>query len=140
MTSQREDILALIKTTITPATGISSRVFRGRPDPVRISETPCIFLNLANDVPNYDQLNFMEWNTTVRIEIVVRGDAPDTLVDPIAKSVHSLLMADRSLGGIALDVLPAEQRMDIITGDKPIGVLSCLWRIRHRTEQNSLTA
>lgn len=137
--SKREDILSAIETAITSTAGIDSRVFRGRPSPARLEETPCIFLSWVNDLPVYDNLNFMTWTLTFRLTVIVRGEDAETLADPIIKDADSKVMADRDLGGLTLDVLPAEQRMDIIEGDKPVGFLQALYVAKYRTDQNTLT-
>lgn len=136
--SKRESIISAIETAITSTAGIDSRVFRGRPSPARGEETPCIFLSWVNDLPLYDNLSIMDWTLTVRLTVIVRGEDAETLADPIIKSAHSKIMADRDLGGLALDCLPGEQRMDIIEGDKPVGFLQALYVVKYRTDQNAL--
>ena len=140
MTSKREDILDAVQTILASTAGVSGRVFRGRPYAARLEESPCIFLSWTNDVPDYDNLSTMDWVLQLKVVIVTRGDEADELADPIAVSVYNLLMADRQLSGKAMDVLPGEQRMDIIEGDKPVGMLTGTWFIKHRTAQNTLDA
>lgn len=136
--SKREQIISAIETATAGTDGISGRLFRGRPYPARLSEAPCIFLSWVNDLPAYGNLDDMDWMLTVRATVITRDDEADVAADPIIKSFHSLVMADRSLGGLAMDVLPGEQRMDIIEGDKPVGFLQALYLVKYRTDQNSM--
>lgn len=140
MTSKREDILDAVQTILANTSGVSGRVYRGRPYPARLAESPCIFLSWVNDNPAYDNLSIMDWTLQLKITIITRGEEADELADPIAVSVYNLLMADRQLGGKVMDVLPGEQRMDIIEGDKPVGALTGTWFVKHRTGQNTLDA
>lgn len=140
MTSKREDILAAVATILAGTSGVGGRIYRSRAEALRREESPAVVIEFVSDIPNYDNLNFMNWVLTFRVIIVTRGDIPDQLADPVAVSVYNLLMADRDLGGKVMDLLPGEQRMDIIEGDKPIGVLQGLWIAKHRTSQNALDA
>lgn len=140
MTSKREDILAAVATTLGSVSGVGGRVYRSRAEALSRAESPAVVVEFASDNPNYDDLSIMDWVLTFRVIIITRGDIPDQLADPIAVSVYNLLMADRTLAGKVMDLLPGEQRMDIIEGDKPIGVLQGLWIAKHRTSQNALDA
>lgn len=140
MTSARETILSAIETAIAGTTGLSGRIYRGRPYPVALDQTPCIFLGWDTSNPNFQDIAQMDWFTTVRLAVVVRSETAETAADTVIGSAHALLMADPTLGGAALDILPGEQRMDIIEGDKPVGLLTALYVVRHRTEYNSLEA
>ncbi|MFN5780324.1 MAG: hypothetical protein ACK44O_12775, partial [Novosphingobium sp.] len=54
----------------------------------------------AAQVVNLCKLN---WTLDVLISVYARGEEPDKLADPTIVSVHSLLMADRTIGGLAYD-------------------------------------
>ena len=138
MTSKRENILAAFATALASASGVSGRVYRSRAEALRREESPAIVIEWLTDLPTEPNTSQMDWNLTVRVVIITRGDIPDQLADPVAISVYSLLMADRTLGGKTLDLLPGEQRMDIIEGDKTVGVLQGLWVAKYRTSQNAL--
>lgn len=140
MSSKREQIISALATALASTSGVSGRVFRGRPYPARLTETPCIFLSWVSDQPNYDNLNTMEWLCQLRLTIITRDEEADVAADPIMISAHEIIMGMRTVSGLALDVLPAEQRMDIIEGDKPVGMLQALYNIRYRTAQNELDA
>lgn len=138
MTSKRENILAAVATILDNVP--SATFYRSRAEAMRREEGICVVLEFVSDIPNYDNLSIMDWLLTFRVIIITRGDTPDLLADPAAVSVYNLLMADRGLGGKTQDLLPGEQRMDIISGDKPVGVLQGLWIAKHRTSQNLLDA
>jgi len=137
--TKRENILSALVSALAPAEGVSGRIYRGRPYPARVEETPCIFVTWVNDLPSYDNLNIMDWVLTFRVVIVTRDEAPDVAADGILNSVHSLLMADRTIGNTVHDVLPAEQRMSIIEGDNPVGLLEALYNVKYRTAQEAMT-
>lgn len=138
MTSKREDILAAVATILDGTAGAT--VYRSRAEAIRREESPALVVEFVSDTPDYDNLSIMNWALTFRVSIVVRGAVPDQLADPIAVSAYNLLMADRTLGGKVMDLLPGEQRFDIIEGDKTVGVLQGLWIAKHRTAQNALDA
>lgn len=138
MTTTREDIIGALTTALASTAGVSGRVFRGRPYPAGLTELPCIFVSWVYDRANYSNNFSMDWTLSITLTVLVRGEAPDVLADPIIKSAHALLMADRSIGGRVLDILPSEHKMDIIEGDNPVGLLQAIYNIQYRTNQESL--
>ena len=79
------------------------------------------------------------------VEIVQgRADAgaarpvPDQLADPIRVSVNSLLMADRTLGGLAIDIIPTSTDPQRDKADLTSLWLVCTYQVRYRTLANDL--
>lgn len=140
MTTKRETILAAIRTTLTGTTGVGTRIYRSRPEAFARGETPAISISWDTDDPSIDtSLPTLTWSLRARIDVIVRGDVPDQIADPIVQSVHSKLTADQTLGGIAMDVQPLLTTFDTVEGDQPTGVVSCDYRIVYRTAFNDLS-
>ena len=141
MTTRREQILSAITTALAGTTGVGSRIYRSRVEAFSRGESPAISLEPINDTPATNtSLPTLDWSLTVRIAVIVRGAIPDQLADPIVESLHSLLMVDLSLGGLAMDIIPASVDWQLIEADTPAGVVLCDYVVRYRTSVGSLAA
>ena len=56
-----------------------------------------------------------------RIVVVVSSQTPDTSADPTIESLHTKVVNDPTLGGLAIDVRPATVTFDVIEADQPAG-------------------
>jgi hypothetical protein len=140
MTTKRESILAQIATTLAGTTGVSTRIYRSRVEPLTRGESPAIVIEPINDTAEQNtSLPTLDWSLTVRIAVIVRGNVPDQQADPIIESLHSKLMADLTLNGYAIDVQPQSVNFEMVEADQPAGVISCGYLIRYRTGVSNLT-
>ena len=141
MTTKREQILAKIKTNLTGTTGVGTRIFRSRVEAFTRAETPAIIIEPISDTPQ-DTQSFSDritWEFKVRVSVIVRGSIPDSVADPTIKSLHTKILNDPSLGGIATDVKPSTTSFEILEADEAAGVISCEFDVEYRTAYNTLT-
>jgi len=54
--------------------------------------------------------------------------------------MHSKLMADLTLGGLAYDIQPSLVNFELVEADQPAGVIACDYVVRYRTQVASLAA
>ena len=140
MTTKREQILDQIKTVLTSTAGVSSRVYRSRVVPLSRGESPALVIEPVSDNSQENlSLPKLDWSINVRVAVIVRGDVPDEVADPIVESLHSKITADLTLGGYAIDVQPVGVDFALMDADQPAGVISCNYLVRYRTELNDLT-
>jgi hypothetical protein len=139
MTTRRETILAAIASTLAGTTGVSTRIYRSRVEPLTRGESPALVIEPVNDTAEQNtSLPTLDWSLTVRIAVIVRGNIPDQLADPTVESLHSKLMADLTLGGVAMDIRPQAVTFEMVEADQPAGVISCDYLIRYRTANANL--
>jgi hypothetical protein len=139
MTTRRETILAAVRTALTGTTGVSTRIYRSRVEPMARAESPAIVVEPVSDTAEQNtSLPTLDWSLTVRIAVIVRGAIPDQLADPIVEDLHSKLMADLTLGGVAMDIRPQAVNFELVEADQPAGVISCDYLIRYRTANANL--
>jgi len=140
MTTKREQILDQIKSVLTSTAGVSSRVYRSRVVPLARNESPALVIEPVSDSSQANlSLPKLDWSLNVRVAVIVRGDVPDEVADPIVESLHSKITADLTLGGYAIDVQPVGVDFALMDADQPAGVISCNYLVRYRTEMNDLT-
>ena len=141
MATKRERILAAIKTNLADTVGVGTRIYRSRVEALTRSETPAIILEPISDTPAETQTfnDRINWDFRIRISVVVRGATPDQVADPTIESLHTKVLTDPTVGGLALDIRPSTTNFEILEADQPAGVISCEFDIEYRTSYNSLT-
>lgn len=139
MSSKREQILAAIRAALTGTTGVGTRIYRSRVEPMARQESPAIVVEPVSDTAEQNtSLPTLDWSLTVRVAVIVRGAIPDQVADPIIESLHAKLMADLTLGGYAIDIQPQSVNFEMVEADQPAGVISCDYLIRYRTSVTNL--
>ena len=141
MTSKREQVLTAIRTALTGTTGVGTRIYRSRVEPLARQESPAIVVEPVSDTAEQNtSLPTLDWSLTVRVAVIVRGMVPDQLADPIVSDVHSKIMADLTLGGYAIDVQPQSVSFDFVEADQPGGVIAMDYLVRYRTSVTNLAS
>ena len=141
MTSKREQILAKIKTNLSGTTGVGSRIYRSRSEPLTRAESPSLVIEFITDQPTINSATYLklDWTLRVRIVVIVRSQTPDTSADPTIESLHTKIVTDPTLGGLAIDVRPSTVTFDVIEADQPAGVVFCEYEIDYRSDYNDLS-
>ena len=140
MSTKREQVLTAIRTALTGTTGVGTRIYRSRVEPLARQESPAIVVEPVSDTAAQNTaLPTLDWSLTVRVAIIVRGNVPDQLADPIVASAHGKIMADLTLGGVAIDVQPQSVSFDLIEADQPAGVIALEYLVRYRTSVTDLS-
>jgi hypothetical protein len=139
--SKREQIMSAIATALVGTAGVGTRVYRSRVEPMARAETPAIVVEPATIT--YEQntsLPKLDATLRVRVVVIVRGNVPDQIADPAIVDLHGRIMADLTLGGVAIDVQPALTTFNLVEADQPAGVISCEYDVLYRTAVGDLTA
>jgi len=141
MTTKRETILAAIRTALTGTTGVSTRIYRSRVEPIAREESPAIVVEPLSDTASQNtSLPTLDWSMTVRVTVIVRGVIPDQQADPIIDSLHGKLMADLTLGGYAIDIQPIGVTFNFAEADGAAGEIQCDYRVLYRTSVANLAS
>jgi hypothetical protein len=141
MTTKRETILAAVSTALTGTTGVSTRIYRNRAEPLSRAESPAIVVEPVTDLCQQNtSLPTLDWTLRLRVVVISRSTIADQAADPTIESLHAKLMADLTLGGLAIDVQPAQVSFEFVEADVPAAVISCEYDIRYRTSVSSLAS
>lgn len=136
MTTRREQIIQAIVAAIAAGT---TPVYRSRVEPLARNETPAIVVEPLSDNATQTTLGRLDWSLTLRVMVIVRGDGPDQLADPIIADIHQRIMADMSIGGLAVDLQPGSTSYDLTEGDQPVGVISQEFTVLYKTNLQNLS-
>jgi hypothetical protein len=139
MPSKRETILQRIVTALAGTTGVGTRIYRSRVVPLARGEAPAIVVEPVSDAAEQDTVGTLMWTLTFRVSVIVRGAVTDQLADPAMLDVHSKLMADDTLDGLVILLLPSTVSFETIEADQPAGVVSAEFTAQYRTALNSLS-
>ena len=140
MTTKRENILAQIKTTLANTTGVSTRIYRSRVEPLSRGESPAIVIEpISDDADQNTSMPTLDWTLRIRVSVIERASIPDQEADDTIESLHSKIMSDLTVGGYAIDVQPVRTEFEFIEADEPLGVISNEFEIRYRTHVADLT-
>jgi hypothetical protein len=139
MASKRETILARVVAALAGTTGVSTRIYRSRVEPLARGEAPAIVVEPVSDQAVQDTVGTLKWTLTFRVSVIVRGAVTDQLADPAMLDVHSKLMADDTLDGLVILLLPSTVSFETIEADQPAGVVSAEFTAQYRTALNSLS-
>ena len=141
MASKREQILAALKTTLAGTTGVSTRIYRSRIEPITNGESPAIVIEPITDEPSINNSSYLkiDWTLRVRIVVIIRGTVPDSVGDPTVESLFTKVLTDPTVGGLAKDIRPATQTFEVLEADTPAGLITCEFEIDYRTSYNSLS-
>ena len=140
MATKRESIMQALFAALSGTTGVGTRIYRSRVEPVARAESPALVLEAVNDVVEQNTcLPTLDHLLTVRVVVIVRAAIPDQASDPIVQSLHSNIVADLTLGGLAIDVQPGPTEFTLEQADTPVGVIYCTYRIQYRTSVSDLS-
>jgi hypothetical protein len=138
--TRREAILAAVRSALTGTTGVGTRIYRNRAEPMARAESPAIVVEPVTDIADQNtSLPTLDWTLRIRVVVISRSLIADQAADPTIESLHAKLMADLTLGGLSIDVQPAQVSFDFVEADVPAAVISCEFDIRYRTSVSSLT-
>lgn len=145
MSTIREQIMAKIVTTLAGTTGVGTHIYRSRVIPLTRDIAPALVARPSPDMESVTTLGgaiggaIADRSLSVDIEVYVRGDAPDTLADPIIDSAHRKLMADKTLGGLCENITETGSQWQAKEADLTAGMLSVSYRIKYLTKSGDLS-
>jgi hypothetical protein len=141
-TTKREQILAQVDTILAATSGATGRVYRSRQEPLSRNESPAVVIQPGPEPKSAEPVSTckIDHAFTLVVAVYARGAIPDQVADPVVKSVHSLLMADRTIGGLAMDIWPLDRDPQFSEAD-----LAAVWevltyQVRYRTSVTDLGA
>ena len=139
MTTRRETILTAVVNALAGATGVGNRIYRSRVTAFTREEKPALLVTWDNDTPlQTTSLATLDWTLDVSIAVIVRGDKPDIVADPVVQSVHSKIMQDLTLGGVATNLIPQSHTNEAVDSDQPAGIVTLNYQIKYRTSNTNL--
>lgn len=74
----------------------------------------------------------------VTVTVVAKGASPYSEADPALVESFDRLMADRTLGGVALEVIEGATRRERSAAEEQLGAITKTYRVQYHTTEESL--
>lgn len=141
MTLKRESILAAIADALDGATDAGSRIYRSRVEAFSRTEAPAILCEPREDSAQDPPISncHIDWRLTVDVIVYTRGPIPEQLAAPVIVDAHAALLADRTLGGLAMDIWPVSVQHQRDQADAAAGWTICSYVVRYRSGLTDLS-
>ena len=132
MASKREQIVLAIMARLANVVGVDGRVLRSQADPNVRDMAPFITVQWTSEQAAPETVPQLERLLNIEVAVYTRGDIPDSLADDILVSAHGLIMADTSLGGLAIDMRLEDAGSEIIAADFPAAKVTHNYSVKFR--------
>lgn len=110
--------------------------------PPEVDKTVSVWVDSSTPSTQYLSGHPIDWETTLRVDCLCRRDNRSAGARPswlLYADVFATLMADPTLGGLAMAIEPGPARVDRDTAATDLGAINSFWRVRHRSEAASIT-
>ena len=132
--TKREQILSAILIILKGISGVNpDHVVRSRAFPYNEKSLPFISISPRIEQRNEAVMTNIDSILSVKISLWANGDVPDQVADSIVSQIDSLMMADRTLGGLAMDLRPVDVSFEFDEGNKPEVQVDLDYLIQFRT-------
>lgn len=142
MATKREQIMQAVMAALSGTTGVGSRIYRSRADKFSASEAPALNVLPDNEDPAEYTTGKVDAKLAIEVQVYHRSSStpPDQLADPVVEDVHARMMADSTLGGLAIDISENGTSWDFDESDRTQLLVRMRFVIWHRHNRNSLTS
>jgi hypothetical protein len=146
-TTRQEQILTAVASTLAATAGATGRIYRSRTEAYSRNESPAVSIEPGTDTAASQPVStcYIDWTFQLVIAVFTRGEhgpgrqSADQIADPVIQSIHSLLMADRSIGGLAMDLWPISRDPQLISAEDPSMVTLLTYQVRYRSGVSDLS-
>ena len=152
MATLQEQIVAYAAALLTGIDGVGNRIYRSRQEAYSRDESPAISVEPGPAVTAAEPVSTckMDWTLQLLIAVFARGMVPpsgtpllglsaDQAADPVVQAVHSRMMTDRSLGGLAMNCWLLSRDPQMVSAEDPSIVTVLTYQVRYRTSVTDLS-
>ena len=136
--SKREQIMQALVTALAGTTGVGTRVFRSRSQALTRDESPSVVVMPVQEQAVEDAIGQIDARLTVQVAVYQRGNVPDSLADATVESAFAKVMADETLGGLAIDITEDGTSWDFDEADTDAVWIAMNFIVWHRHARKTL--
>jgi hypothetical protein len=131
-----EQIIAAIAAKLTAA-GIRNRTDTA--NPYSYEDAPAIIVDCGNESPRgVIGQGFVYWDLQVTLWIIGMGAIPKLAPESTRVAAHTALYADRSLGGLIIDIQAGAVNRQIDQDNPAAGITEAIYLIQYRAMESTL--
>lgn len=138
-TSKREQIVRAITARLGAVEGVDGRVFRSHADPSARDEHPFVTVQWVMEQSTPVTVPMLERRVYIDVSVYTRDDVPDMAADEVLVSVHEAIMADTTLGGLAIDMRLEDAHNEIVAADMPAAKVTHTYSVEFRHGYTDMT-
>lgn len=139
--TKREGILQAVVTALTGTTGVSTRIYRTRPQAFLRSESPALNVETISDVPFDGTLPRVTWELTFSVTVMIRSDSPEEDADNTIASLYSKIMSNSSLASLIVGIEPGPTSFQVLDADGGgLGIIELQFKVTYQTALGDLTS
>lgn len=138
MTTRRELIVQAVVSALAGTANVGTRIYRSREEVLERNEAPALIVSTESEDPAEDVSGITEKRLTVSVGVYVRGAVPDQLADPVVESVHSKMMTEPTLGGLAMDISEGGTTWEIDEADQTAAIVNMRFVVWYRHSRANL--
>lgn len=139
--SKVEQIMSALLTALTvPAmTAVpAASVFRDL-DSALDNELPAIVIEEGDEpAPDISVISLAGRYLNVRVAVLIKGTLPFSLADAALIESYNRIIADRTLGGLAINIAEGETKRERAMLEKPVAIVTKDFIVHFRTSETSL--
>jgi hypothetical protein len=136
--SRREQIIQALAASVASLPGVTG-VYRSRVEAYSRDESPALTIEAGQAIPVIHAQCKIDWSLDVLVSAYARGAVPDTAADAVLTAAHGLLMADRTVGGLAINLSPGPVTTDLERADAASCWMTAVFTVTFRTSIHDLT-
>lgn len=141
MSSRVELIMAALVTALTvPAmNSVPAASVHRDLDSAISAGFPAVVVEEGNEpAPGRDIISRAARELEVHLRILIKGSSPYALADAPMIEAYNRIMADGTLGGLAMEIVEGETARERAVLERPVAVVTKTFTVRYRTAETSL--
>lgn len=128
--------------TATPVAGVAAAaVYTDWRFAIKPIDLPAIAVELGDEsAPQRMLIGALDRTLQVKVSVITAGDDATTAADAVVAEAHRRLVADLTLGGLAMDVIQGaiQRQRDVL--EKPVLITELNYQVEYRTTMTSMEA
>lgn len=102
-------------------------------------DKPCVVIVAGSESPRPTAgVGYVYWDLSVSLLIGAEGDSPTLAPEPTRTTAHAALYADRTMGGVVIDLTAAGVNRQIDTENPALGITEAVYKIQYRQLEGQL--
>lgn len=152
MATRQEQIVAYAAALLVGVDGVGNRIYRSRQEAFSRDESPSISVEPGTATTATEPVSTckIDWTLQLLIAVFARGTVPpsgtpllglaaDQVADPVIQQVQARMMADRGMGGLAMDCWLLSRDPQMARAEDPSIVTVLTYQVRYRTSITDLS-
>lgn len=139
MSTRTTDIVNAIVTCLTNA-GLAARASTGEPWSFEATDsTAAIVVDVGGESPEgrLTAVGFVYWNLAIELHISANGAIPKLAPEATRQAAHVALYADRTFGGLAIDIVADFVKRGIDSANTAAGRTSAGYTVMYRIGEST---